>query len=191
MDIRMRVEYRQLPTLAVFYARGTGPYGAAAREAWQRMSDWLDQFNARRRVKQGIGFFRDNPRCTPPELLRYDACVPVTGCADLEPGPGIGRQTLPGGAHAVHTHVGSYDGIGGLFSQLHNEILPKRALSVDYERPFRAVFLNDPRLTREMHRRVELCVPVLPLAMPAAGNDDGEHIDDSAEIVRRIMQVAS
>ena len=125
-----------------------------------------------RRVKQGYGYFRDNPRLTAPELLRYDACVPVTFGLDPEPDSGIGRQTLPGGAYAVHTHVGSYAEIGELFSQLHREIVPKRGLSLDYERPFVAIYLNDPGITREMHRRTELCVPVLPVRMPLSSNDD-------------------
>ena len=66
----------------------------------------------RRRAKQGYGFFRDNPKLTAPELLRYDACVPVTGSLDADPDAGIGRQTLAGGAYAVQTHVGSYADAG-------------------------------------------------------------------------------
>jgi hypothetical protein len=43
------------------------------------------------------------------------------------------------------------------------------------------VYLNDPALTREMHRRTELCVPVLPIRMPLSSNDDQDidvvHLD--------------
>jgi hypothetical protein len=92
---------------------------------------------------------------TAPELLRYDACVPVNFGFDADPEAGIGRQTLPGGAYAVQTHVGSYADAGELFSRLHREIVPKRGLSVDYDRPFVAIYLNDPSLTREVHRRTE------------------------------------
>ena len=70
--------------------------------------------------------------------------MPVTFGLDPEPDTGIGRQTLPGGAFAVHTHVGSYAEIGELFSQLHREIVPKRGLSLDYDRPFVTIYLNDP-----------------------------------------------
>jgi AraC family transcriptional regulator len=125
-------------------------------------------------VKQAHGFFRDNPRVTAPELLRYDACVPVIFGFDADPEAGIGRQTLPGGAYAVQTHVGSYADVGELMSRLHRETVPKRGLSVDYDRPFVAIYLNDPTLTREVHRRTELCVPVLPVCMPLSSNDDHE-----------------
>ena len=50
--------------------------------------------------------------------------------------------------------------------------MPKRGLSLDYDRPFVTIYLNDPAITREMHRRTELCVPVLPVRMPLSGNDD-------------------
>ena len=168
----MRVTYRYIRPLTVVYARGTGPYQISCREAWGRMGGWLDQCKGRSRVKQGYGYFRDNPKLTAPELLRYDACVPVTFGLDPEPDTGIGRQTLPGGAYAVHTHIGSYAEIGELFSHLHREIVPKRGLWLDYERPFLTIFLNDPSITREMHRRTELCVPVFPVQMPLSSNDD-------------------
>ena len=108
------------------------------------MMAWIDRQQARSRVKQGHGLFRDNPKVTAPELLRYDACVSVSFGFDADPDAGIGRQTLPGGAYAVHTHVGSYPEAGQVLSQMHHAIVPKRGLSVDYDRPFLAVYLNDP-----------------------------------------------
>ncbi len=180
----MRVTYRYIRPLTVVYARSMGPYSQSSRAAWHHLMDWVDRQNARSRVKQAQGFFRDNPRVTAPELLRYDACIPVAYGFDADPEAGIGRQTLPGGAYAVHTHVGSYVEAGEVFSQLHQDIVPKRGLSVDYERPFLAVYLNDPAITREVHRRTELCVPVLPVRMPLSGNDD-EEVLGGAEVIGR------
>jgi AraC family transcriptional regulator len=185
----MRIIYRHIPPTTVFYARGTGPYASSCAEAWQLMNGWLSQSGARKRVKQAFGIFRDNPRTTASELIRYDACVPVLSCPDIEPAPGIGRQTIPGGAFAVHTHVGAYDDAGALLSCLHGEVVPKRALTVDYDRPFMVIYLNDPLVTREMHRRTELCIPVLPMPMPLATNDEGHEGHegyDVAEIARRL-----
>ena len=179
----MRVTYRYIRPMTVVYARSMGPYEVSSNEAWSRINGWLDHRQVRTRVKQGYGYFRDNPKTTAPELLRYDACVPVTFGLDPEPEIGIGRQTLPGGAYAVHTHVGAYAEIGQLFSRLHSEIVPKRGLSLDYDRPFLTIYLNDPGITREMHRRTELCVPVLPVRMPLSSNDDlVVHRSDQADI---------
>lgn len=174
LGFAVRVAYRYIRPLTVVYARSVGPYSLSSVEAWRQMNAWLDREQRRARVKQGFGFFRDNPQRTAPELLRYDACVPVALGLDADPENGIGRQTLPGGAYAVQIHVGPYCDAGSLFSELHREIVPKRGLSVDYERPFVAVYLNDPAITREVHRRTELCVPVLPVRMPLSSNDDGD-----------------
>jgi AraC family transcriptional regulator len=175
----VRVTYRYFRPMTVVFARGLGPYATSAPEAWRRMGEWLEQKQMRSRVKQYYGYFRDNPRLTAPELLRFDACVPATFGVVPDPEAGIGSQSLPGGAYAVHTHVGGYGETGELFSVLHREVVPKRGLSLDYDRPFLAIHLNDPRVTREMHRRTELCVPVLPVRMPLSSNDDDAvHIDN-------------
>ena len=168
----MRITYRYIRPLTVLYARAMGPYEASAVEAWRPMNAWLDGRQMRPKIKQGFGYFRDNPKLAAPELLRYDACVAVAFGLDADAEAGIGRQTLPGGAFAVLTHVGSYADAGALFSRLHREIVPKRGLAVDYDRPFVAIYLNDPTVTREVHRRTELCVPVIPVRMPLSCNDD-------------------
>lgn len=174
----VRVTYRYFRPMTVVFARGFGPYEKSAADAWRMMDAWLAARQIRSRVKQFYGYFHDNPKLTAPELLRYDACVPATFGIVPDPEAGIGSQSLPGGAYAVHTHVGSYSESGQLFSHMHREIVPKRGLSLDYDRPFVAIHLNDPSVTREVHRRTELCVPVLPVRMPFSSNDDdAAHVD--------------
>ena len=184
--IFMRITYRQTPPATVFYARAHGPYASSSREAWQVLDAWLDQNAARRRARFGFGILHDNPRTTAAELIRYDACVPLLSCADLEPASTISRQTLPAGAWAVHTHVGAYDHMGDVIACLHSEAIPKRGLTVDYDRPFMAIYLNDPRVTREVHRRTELCIPVVPIPMALAKNDDRQDGYDITALARRI-----
>jgi AraC family transcriptional regulator len=149
-----------------------GPYETSTPEAWAVMARWLDRHDARRLLKRGYGFIRDNPRTTQPGLLRYDACVGLVGDLDADPAAGIGRQILPGGAYAVHTHVGPYDRMGDIFSKLHTSLVHKRGLTLDHDRSFMTIYLNDPMMTREVHRRTELCVPVLPVRIPLSSNDD-------------------
>jgi AraC family transcriptional regulator len=170
----VRVSYRYIRPCPVLYARTVGAYAESAVEAWRTMGLWLDAHNARHLIKRGLGIFHDDPTVTGAEALRYDACVGfVPGLAlDAEPSARIGRQTLAGGAYAVHVHAGTYEATGKLFSTLRRDAVNKRGLSVDYGRPFIAIYLNDPMFTREMHRRTELCVPVMPMRMPASSNDE-------------------
>jgi AraC family transcriptional regulator len=182
----MHVSYRYMPPTVVFYARATGPYTSSCKEAWRRMDAWLHKSGTRKLARQAFGIFHDNPRITPPELVRYDACVPAMPCVEAAWGQGIYRQSLPGGACAVCTHTGSYANTAQLFSALHSEIVPKRGLKVDYDRPFMVVYLNDPLITCERYWRTELCIPVLPIPMAIATNDDSRQAHDVVEIAKRV-----
>ena len=179
----MRVTYRYIRPVTVLYARGNGRYEAAARQAWEKLSGWLVAHDARRHIKRGFGIFRDNPKVTATDLLRYDACVEMTPGLHVDVDAGIGRQVLGGGTHAIHTHVGSYNGLGNLLSELHHDFVPRQGLTVDYDRPFMAIHLNDPLMTREVHRRTELCVPVMPL--PLAVGDDSL-LQDTDDPLQRV-----
>jgi AraC family transcriptional regulator len=181
----MRITYRQTPPATVLYVRAYGPYVQSSREAWRQLESWLEQHRARKSLRFGFGILRDSPKTTAAELIRYDACILLAPFADLPPGECIGRQTLPSGTWAVHVHVGPYAEAGDVMSTLHRDLVPKRGLTVDYERPFMAVYLNDPRITREAHRRTELCIPVMPIPMALAGNDDTRR-PDLVAIVRRL-----
>lgn len=180
----MRVAYRQVRPLTVVYARSTGGYQVSAKSAWDKLNAWLDGQQVRRKVKRGFGLFHDNPQTTPLELLRYDACVELTTGLDADLEAGIGRQMLSGGTYAVHTHIGGYGRMGGLFSDLHGDWVPKQGLAIDYDRPFMAIHLNDPQLTREVHRRTELCIPVLPLRVELQAGVTGENDDFIAPFLR-------
>ncbi len=174
---------------AVVYTRSTGGYQAAAKDAWDRLNAWLAAHEARRQVKRGFGLFHDNPEVTPPELLRYDACVELMTGIDADPAAGICRQMLSGGTYGAHTHVGGYQHMGGLLSQLHRNWVPKQGLAVDYDRPFMAIHLNDPHVTREIHRRTELCIPVVPLAvaLPAENENTGADEGYVSPLMRRAV----
>jgi DNA gyrase inhibitor GyrI len=137
------------------------------------MGRWLDAGNRRPLMRVSYGLFRDNPRTTAPDLLRYDACVPLVMGLEEDPSAGIRRQVLPGGAYATYTHVGAIEATGELFSRLSRTEIPGRGLSLDNARPFLAIYLTDPTTTREMHRRTAVCVPVYPLQVAIAGNDCG------------------
>jgi AraC family transcriptional regulator len=168
----VKISYRTIRPETVLYARATGPYATSPVEAWRTMGRWLDGQNARARMRVSYGLFRDNPRCTDAELLRYDACIPLVLGLEEDPASGIYRQILPGGAFAVHTHLGGFEPMGDLFSHMYREEIPSRGLRVDDERPFLAIYRTDPTVTREDYQRTELCVPVDPLPIFGADNDD-------------------
>jgi len=150
------------------------------------MHGWLEAGNVRHLFRRGLGIFHDDPSVTAADALRYDACIPpIDGVTDGDPEAGIGRQTLAGGAYAVYAHVGPYENTGEAFSKMRRITVVKRGLSIDVGRPFVAIYLNDPQVTREVHRRTELCVPVMPMRMPLSSNDDVEHLDIARTLAHR------
>jgi AraC family transcriptional regulator len=151
----------------VLFARAFGPYERSADEAWGVMRSWLDRQNGRK--TSGClcyGLCHDNPLSTPPDLIRYDACVAATKGLAADPEAGIGYHSLAGGAYAVHGHEGSDDETWHLFSRLYGDIVPKQGLSVDQSRPFVAMYLSPSAHTGQVDRRTELCVPILPIGLP-------------------------
>jgi len=182
----VRVTYRYIRPCVVLYARGIGSYATSVAAAWKTMHGWLEAGNVRHLFRRGLGIFHDDPSVTAADALRYDACIPpIDGVTDGDPEAGIGRQTLAGGAYAVYAHVGPYENTGEAFSKMRRITVVKRGLSIDVGRPFVAIYLNDPQVTREVHRRTELCVPVMPMRMPLSSNDDVEHLDIARTLAHR------
>jgi AraC family transcriptional regulator len=175
----VRVTYRYIRPLTVLFVRALGPYNVSAPRAWAVLGEWLERKQARKSILRGYGFCRDNPLTTPPDHIRYDACIPLMPGLDVDIEGGVGRQTLRGGAYAVYTHIGHYEEAGEIFSQLYRHAVPNRGLSVDPGRPFVSIYLNDPLVTRAVHRRTELCVPILPLQFQRAAS--GSEVAATAE----------
>jgi AraC family transcriptional regulator len=101
------------------FRRHLGPYDSVPESLFDDLEAWA----ARRQlpgppVWMGIG--HDAPGTTPPERLRFDAALVVTG--PFDPEGEIGYQLLPGGPFAVTTHAGPYETLpaayGAIFPRL-------------------------------------------------------------------------
>lgn len=176
----MRLIYQNMRPSSVLYARAHGAYDSSTRRAWKTMGAWLDRHKARSRMRVSYGLFHDNPTVTAPELLRYDACIPLLPDLDFDETDGISRRYLAGGGYAVHTHVGSHEETGQIFSIMRRKVVAERGLTVDFHRPFMRIYLTDPTITAGVLCRTSICVPVLPISFPIAGNDSAPSIEVDA-----------
>jgi AraC family transcriptional regulator len=146
---------------SVIYIRALGPYEKSAKIAWAQMRTWISEHDIPKPVPRGIGFIRDNPDRTGPFLRRYDACIDVAPGLDIDYHAGVGRQTLPGGTFAIYTHTGSHHELRDAFQAMKHDAVRERGLSVDDDRPFMEVYLDDPQYVPIHACRTELCVPIL------------------------------
>jgi AraC family transcriptional regulator len=162
----VQIGYSYVRPVDTLYARALGPYKTSAPAAWSTMLSWLDKCGLRAQINRGYGVINDNPGSTEPHLRRYDACVELIGGLDIDPSNGIGRRTVPGGAYAVHRHVGRHRTLGAGFSFIHRKWVPGQGLQVDPLRPYLEIYLSDPAVTPEHELQTDLCVPVFPISDP-------------------------
>jgi AraC family transcriptional regulator len=153
MDARIRT----LEPLRVAFVRHTGPYEQVGA-AWQRLCAWAGPQGLLGPHTRMLGVSYDDPDVTPPEKLRYDACL-VVG-ADVAPTGDIGVRTLDGGQYAVTTHVGAYTKLNETYGRLVGQWIPAQGLEPASDRPSLEFYLNDPQRTPEDQLRTDVYMPL-------------------------------
>jgi AraC family transcriptional regulator len=94
----MNIEVTTLEPRRVAYMRHVGPYNGAY-QVWRDFTTRLMKDGLPRKDSLFIGVPLDNPKVTPPEELRYDACVTVDD--KYVPTKPVRVQTIPGGDYVV------------------------------------------------------------------------------------------
>ena len=106
------------------FRRHVGPYEDVPESIFDELERWAARRLRGPRIWMGIG--HDAPIATPPDKLRFDAALVVPG--PFDPNGLIGYPLLPGGTHAVTTHVGPYETLGAAYTR----IFPRLAAFKDY-----------------------------------------------------------
>ena len=104
-----------------------------------------------------IGLSYDDPEITPPDKIRYDACVKVD--ESFQPEGEIGVQVLPGGDFARTTHFGPYENLKHTYAALLGQWLPSTDRRFKLE-PTREVYLNDPESTAPEDLVTDIFLPL-------------------------------
>jgi AraC family transcriptional regulator len=94
----MKIEMRTMEPRRVAYMRHVGPYNGAY-QVWRDFTGRLMKDGLPREDSLYIGVPLDDPKVTPPEKLRYDACVTVD--EKYAPTKPIRVQTIAGGDYVV------------------------------------------------------------------------------------------
>ena len=139
----MNVTIKQLKPRRVAFMRHVGPYDAVGA-VWEKLTMHLGRAGLLGGPAEFIGICHDDPAVTPPEKIRYDACVTVD--EDFRPAGEIGVQTVPGGDYAVLTHLGPYVKLGESYAKLLGQWLPRSGRSLR-STPCFDVYLNSPENT--------------------------------------------
>lgn len=95
----MDVEIKDLSDFLVAYVRKVGPYGKASCEAaYGEMMAWAGANGLLGRQTMATVYW-DDPKVTPPEKCRTDACITLP--PGMPPDPAMSYQRIGAGPHAV------------------------------------------------------------------------------------------
>ena len=139
----MAVEIVEREARNVAFVRHIGPYNQCGR-AWSTLCTHLGAQGRLGGDVEFIGLSHDDPEVTPPDRLRYDACVVVD--AGFTPEGKIGLQTLPAGRYAKTTHFGPYERLKETYATLFGQWLPASGERF-VDGPSQEVYFNDPENT--------------------------------------------
>ncbi len=106
-----------------------------------------------------FGICYDDPEVTPPEKVRYDACVTVDNNFTAE--DDVGVQTIGGGEYAVTTHVGPHNLLGQTYAMLLGQWLPRSGRELRSE-PSLEFYLNAPESTDPEDLITDIYAPLEP-----------------------------
>jgi AraC family transcriptional regulator len=154
----MEVRIERVNPMLVAFVRHVGPYDGVS-VAWERLCLRLGKEGLLGPGTQFIGVCHDDPEVTPPEKLRYDACVTVD--SDFVAQDDVGVQTIGGGEYAVTTHVGPYNLLGRTYAQLLGQWLPCSGRELRSE-PSLEFYLNAPESAEPQDLITDIYAPLEP-----------------------------
>ena len=152
----MDVQIKTIPPMRVAFVRHVGPYMEVG-QAWGRLFAWAGPRGLVGRGPKMIGVCHDDPEVTPPEKIRYDACLVVGD--SVRPEGDIGVQEIGGGEYAVTVHKGPYENLGQTYARLCGEWLPASGREMRASPPLE-VYLNSPQTAAPADLLTEVCVPL-------------------------------
>lgn len=154
MDIRVE----DVQPMRVAFMRHVGPYQEVG-QTWQRLCGWAGPRGLFGPFTKMLGVCHDDPEVTPPEKLRYDACI-VAG-EHVQAEGDVGIQVIPGGQYAVATHHGPYERLGETYAALLGQWIPAHNREPLPSPPFE-VYRNSPMNTPPEELVTDIYVPIKP-----------------------------
>ena len=156
-DLKMEVSIETLEPMYVAFVRHVGPYHEVGR-AWDAVCMHLGKEGLLGADARFIGVCYDDPEVTPPDKIRYDACVTVD--SDFKAEGAVGVQILAGGNYARVIHEGPYERLNETYAWLFGQWLPQTSYDLRSE-PSLEFYLNDPNNTEPDDLLTDIYAPIV------------------------------
>ncbi len=152
----MDASIRKIDEMRVAFVRHVGPYHEVG-PTWGRLMAWAGPRGLCGPDMQCFGICYDDPQVTPPDKIRYDACIVVRD--DVTPEGDVGVQTVGGREYATTIHAGPYDNLHQTYAALCGQWIPTQGREMASQ-PTLEFYRNDPNHTPPAELRTEVCVPL-------------------------------
>ncbi|MFV0423110.1 AraC family transcriptional regulator [Oleidesulfovibrio sp.] len=137
--------------------RHTGPY-EQCDGAWKELCDWACPKGLFGPQTQVLGVGYDDPEITPPEKIRYDACISVG--PDVEGEGSVGIREIEGGEYVTAIWKGPYTGLMNVYAALCGQWGPSSGREFS-GKPCVEQYLNDPATTKPEDLLTEIRIPLV------------------------------
>lgn len=155
-EITMKVEIVEMEDMDVIFVRHVGPYDMCGT-AWEKLCQWAAPNGLLQPGAKVLGLSYDDPQITPPDKLRYDACIEVRQPIEVE--IPVGRKHVKGGRYAMSTHFGPYDTLAETYSQLCGQWIPQNGYEID-DRGCVEIYQNSPEDTEPQDLITDIYIPL-------------------------------
>jgi AraC family transcriptional regulator len=152
----MEASIKKMCEMRVAFARHVGPYQEVG-PTWGKLCAWAGPRGLFGPQTVLFGLCHDDPSVTPPERIRYDACI-VVG-ANMQAEGDVGIQTIPAGEYAATIHRGPYSGLAQTYARLCGEWIPQQGRELR-SAPSIENYHNNPNDTPPEELVTEVCVPL-------------------------------
>jgi len=152
----MEASIKKMDALRAAFVRHIGPYHEVG-PTWGRLCAWAGRNGLFGPNTVMFGLCHDDPQVTPPDKIRYDACIVVGEGVEAE--GDVGVQTIPAGEYAVAMHHGPYENLAETYARLCGEWIPQQRRELR-SAPTIEMYKNDPNSTPPEQLLTEVYVPL-------------------------------
>jgi AraC family transcriptional regulator len=155
-DSTMEASIKKLDPMKVVFIRHVGPYDEVG-PTWEKLCKWAGKKRLIWWKPVMLGLCHDDPAVTPPDKVRYDACIVVK--KDIQPEGEVGVQTIAGGEYAVAIHRGPYEKLGQTYAALCGQWIPAQGREIAAAPAFE-IYMNNPQKTKPEKLVTHVHVPL-------------------------------
>ena len=154
----MEVKIEHFKPTSVVFMRHLGPYNQVG-ETWDKLCCWAGPHGLMGPNTIFIGLSYDDPEVTPPDKIRYDACLTMD--RPVQPEGEVGVQDIGGGDYAVTTHRGPYEKLAETYAMLCGQWVPSKGREIR-SAPSIEIYRNSPHDTKPEDLVTDVHVPLQP-----------------------------